>query len=195
MSQISEEHSQVSAKLAIIGPAGAGKQEIISQLAKQQGSGPLHQRKVGETEICQASWEWAGIPAVGWTMRLTAFTTIGPVDFNAITEMLLDGVDGIIFVAPVDPKRGAEIKESLQRLIFNLKRNDRDLSEIPITLHYHRADLVPGFDPATLDQFLGLAEGAVPRVVTRSRGDDLTASFASVVGQILNKIELPEEAI
>ena len=195
MAKVSEEHHQVRVKLALMGPPGAGKQEILRQLSKQQGSGPLHHRKVGETDVYQASWEWAGVPRSGWTTKLAAYTTVGKVEFNAITEMLLEGVDGIIFVAPVDPERAEEIKQSLQTLIFNLKRYDRNISDIPVTFHYHRSELVPDFDPLTLDRFLGLPEGAVPRFVTRSEGDDLTSSFASVVGQILKTIEVPEEAV
>ncbi len=184
----------MQAKLALMGPPGAGKQEILRQLAKQQGSGPMHHRKVGETNIYQASWEWQGIPDAGWTTMLAAYTSVGEVEFNAITEMLLDGVDGIIFVAPVDPARAEEIKQCLQTLIFNLKRYDRDIAEIPVVFHYHRAELLPGFDPVILDRFLGLQEGAVPRFVTRSEGDDLTVSFASVLGEILKRIELPSES-
>ena len=187
------EQHRVRAKLALMGPPGAGKKEILHQLSKQQGSGPLHHRKVGETDVYQASWEWSGIPEPGCTMKIAAYTTVGKVEFNAITEMLLDGVDGIIFVAPVDPTRAEEIKHSLQTLIFNLKRYDRNIADIPVTLHYHRAEQVPNFDPLALDRFLGLTEGVVPRFVTRSEGDDLTVSFASVVGQVLKKIEVPEE--
>ncbi|MDA7877710.1 hypothetical protein N9A89_06550 [Akkermansiaceae bacterium] len=99
------------------------------------------------------------------------------------------------FVAPVDPERAEEIKQSLQTLIFNLKRYGRDIADVPVTLHYHRAELVPGFDPVTLDRFLGLREGAVPRFVTRGEGDDLTGSFASIVGQILKNLELPTKAL
>lgn len=66
------------------------------------------------------------------------------------------------FVAPVDPERAEEIKQSLQTLIFNLKRYGRDIADILVTLHYHRAELVPGFDPVTLDRFLGLREGGCP---------------------------------
>ena len=110
--------------------------------------------------------------------------------------MLLDGVDGIIFVAPVDPERAEEIKDSLQSMLFNLTRYEREIGDTPIVLHYHRAEHLLGFDPAMLDQFLGLEEGAVPRFVTRSEGDDLTVSFVAVVGELLQKIDLPtmEEA-
>ena len=97
MADVSEERHQVRAKLALIGPPGAGKQEILRQLSKQQGSGPLHHRRVGEADVYQASWDWSGVPSPGWTTHLTAYTTVGKVEFNAITEMLLDGVDGIIF--------------------------------------------------------------------------------------------------
>ncbi|MDB4333001.1 hypothetical protein N9986_00855 [Akkermansiaceae bacterium] len=97
MADVSEERHQVRAKLALIGPPGAGKQEIFRQLSKQQGSGPLHHRRVGEADVYQASWDWSGVPSPAWTTHLTAYTTVWKVEFNAITEMLLDGVDGIIF--------------------------------------------------------------------------------------------------
>jgi hypothetical protein len=34
----------------------------------------------------------------GWVAVLTSYTTAGHIEFNVITEMLLDGVDGIILL-------------------------------------------------------------------------------------------------
>lgn len=192
MPDVLESKHQVRAKIVLMGPSGSGKGEILRALSGLQGSGPFLENQVGDSTICQCSWEWTGIPEPGWTLNLSAYSTVGEVDFNAVIEVLLEGVDGLIFVAPVDPSQAEEIKRSLQTLAFNLKRYDRSLASIPVTMHYHRAELMPGFDPAMLDEFLGIKGEEIPRIVTRTQGDDLTASFASVVGQILKGIDLPE---
>ncbi|MGJ8696339.1 MAG: GTPase domain-containing protein [Verrucomicrobiaceae bacterium] len=195
MPDILEGSQEIRVKLALMGPPGGGKIDILRSWSEQEGSGPLHHQKVGETDVYRASWKWSGVPESGWSLGLSAYTTAGVVDFNAITEMLLDGVDGIIFVAPVDSNRAEEIRKSLQTVAFNLKRHHRQLGDIPVTMHYHRSELMPGFDPKMLDQFLGIEGGKVPSFVTRSQGDDLTVSFASIVRQVLRGITLPSKPV
>lgn len=60
-------------------------------------------------------------------------------------------------------------------------------------MHYHRSELMSGFDSVTLDAFLGIDGNAIPRFVTHSGGYDLSRSFASVIGQILKELKLPED--
>lgn len=184
---------RITAKVAFIGPAGSGKGEILQALSSMPGSGPLHQHYVGETEICRCSWEWTGIPEPNWTFDLSAYATVGEVEFNGVTEMLLEGVDGIIFIVPIDPSRADEIKTVMQTLAFNMSRYGRYLGDIPLVLHYHRAERMPDFDPVMLDDLLGIKGDVIPRFVTRSEGDDLTVSLDSVVEQILEGIDLSKD--
>lgn len=192
--EVDESNHRVRVKIALMGPSGSGKSDILRALSSSKGSGPYHSQKVGETEVCRCSCDWTGMLKPGWTLDLTAFSTKGEVHFNAVSEMLLDGVDGIIFVIPVDSSRASEVRESLQTLSFNMRRYGRNLGDIPVTMHYHGSEKIPDFDPSMLDDFLGINGDAIPRFVTRFEGDDLTCSFASVVEQVVNRINLPEEA-
>ncbi|MEN8736644.1 MAG: hypothetical protein ACN4GG_03775 [Akkermansiaceae bacterium] len=192
--EVDESNHRVRVKIALMGPSGSGKSDILRALSSSKGSGPYHSQKVGETEVCRCSCEWTGMPAPGWTLDLTALSTKGEVHFNAVSEMLLDGVDGIIFVIPIDSSRASEVRESLQTLSFNMSRYGRNLGDIAVTMHYHGSEKIPDFDPAILDAFLGINGDAISRFVTRFEGDDLTCSFASVVEQVVNRINLPEGA-
>lgn len=62
-----------------------------------------------------------------------------------------------------------------------IEEEGRTHAEIPVTMHYHRSELMPGFDPATLEEFLGIDGNVIPRFVTQRGGDDLSCSFVSLI--------------
>src|SRR5216684_8480788 len=56
----------------------------------------------------------------GFKTRFSLYTVPGQVEYNASRKLILNGVDGIIFVADSDVMRARENVESLQNMIENL---------------------------------------------------------------------------
>lgn len=188
---------EVRLKIVLIGLPGAGKFQILESWSSLQGDGQLREFQMGDASIFRASFRWSNLPRKDWSMSLSAYTTEGEVAYSAVTEMLLKDADGICFVAPVDGDRAQAIGESMADLGEILRRNRRVLSEIPLVLHYHQAERIPGFDANLLNDFLGIPKDSVPHVMTRS--DDaspLTGSLALLLQKVMNVAEeaLPPEA-
>lgn len=179
---------ELRAKLALVGVPNCGKRQILRDWADQQGRGELYHERISDASVFRAPFSWTDLPRPDWNMSVEVFTTHGVVAYSAIEEMLLEEVDGVAFVAPVDSSRAVEIRDSLVRLGQVMSRHGKSLGDFPMVMHYHQAELMPGFNPGTLDEFLGVPRELIPNVVTRSDdGSPLTASLAILLKKLMEE--------
>lgn len=77
----------------------------------------------------------------GMSVRFQLFTVPGQVFYAATRQLVLDGADGVVFVA--DGQEAAMVRnlESLDDLESNLRRNNCSLFTIPFVLQYNKRDL------------------------------------------------------
>jgi signal recognition particle receptor subunit beta len=79
----------------------------------------------------------------GMETRFHLYTVPGQVYYNATRKLVLQGVDGVIFVADSQQGKMQENLESLRNLEENLKEYGIELSSIPFVIQYNKRDL-PG---------------------------------------------------
>jgi signal recognition particle receptor subunit beta len=77
----------------------------------------------------------------GMKTKFQLFTVPGQVYYNATRKLVLQGVDGIVFVADSQRSRMDDNRESLMNLRENLAEHDFDLDAIPWILQYNKRDL------------------------------------------------------
>src|SRR5512136_724988 len=77
----------------------------------------------------------------GFKTKFQLYTVPGQVIYNATRQLLLRGVDGIVFVADSQYDKMPENVESLRNLEQNLQSQDLRLGEIPYVLQYNKRDL------------------------------------------------------
>jgi len=90
----------------------------------------------------------------GFTTRFQLYTVPGQVYYNATRKLVLQGADGVVFVADSQARQLDENIESLQNLQANLLEQGIDARTIPTVLQYNKQDL-PGdliLTPAELDE-------------------------------------------
>jgi hypothetical protein len=75
----------------------------------------------------------------------------GQVYYDATRKLVLQGCDGVVFVADSNPDIMAENIESLDNLAKNLAENGLDINEIAIVLQYNKRDLPNALPVADLD--------------------------------------------
>ena len=85
----------------------------------------------------------------GFTTRFQLYTVPGQVYYNATRKLVLQGADGVVFVADSQARRLEDNLESLQNLQANLLAQGVDVRSFPIVLQYNKQDL-----PADLDDAL-----------------------------------------
>ncbi|MFO0660818.1 MAG: ADP-ribosylation factor-like protein [Polyangiaceae bacterium] len=82
-------------------------------------------------------------PVAGMQVRLQLFTVPGQVYYNATRKLVLNGADGIVFVADSQEARGDANLESLENLRENLAEQNRSLFTVPHVFQLNKRDL-PG---------------------------------------------------
>jgi signal recognition particle receptor subunit beta len=77
----------------------------------------------------------------GFKGRFQFYAVTGPVAYNASRELVLRGVDGVVFVADSQNERMSTNVESFENLQYNLRRLTLDLDDIACVLQYNKRDL------------------------------------------------------
>jgi signal recognition particle receptor subunit beta len=77
----------------------------------------------------------------GFTTRFQLYTVPGQVYYNATRKLVLQGADGVVFVADSQIRQLEENIESLQNLQANLLEQGIDVRTIPLALQYNKQDL------------------------------------------------------
>ena len=77
----------------------------------------------------------------GFSTRFQLYTVPGQVYYNATRRLVLQGADGVVFVADSQARQLDENIESLQNLQSNLLELGIDIRTLPIVLQYNKQDL------------------------------------------------------
>jgi len=88
----------------------------------------------------------------GMRMRVQLYTVPGQVHYNATRQVVLRGVDGIVFVADSQRELLRTDKESFQNLKDNLALQGLSLAEMPHVIQYNKRDLKDVVSVEELDE-------------------------------------------
>lgn len=77
----------------------------------------------------------------GFKTRFALYTVPGQVEYNASRKLILNGVDGIVFVADSQREKWDENIESLKNMEENLAEYGLSLDDVPVVLQYNKRDL------------------------------------------------------
>jgi len=77
----------------------------------------------------------------GFNTTFSLYTSPGQVQYNAARKIILNGVDGIVFVANSLREERENNIISFNNMIQNLKEYNLNLDNIPIVLQYNKRDL------------------------------------------------------
>ena len=179
MSRLDSRSREVWTKVVLFGSPGTGIKEVLGGVSDHYAHTKVHFDKVGEAGVMRTEVIWPNPLPNDWHLRMRLYGVSGQPDYNALNELLLSEVDGVVFVADVSNEetlKGAV--EALKLMVFNLQRLKYDLQKLPIALHYHRAEAHELFRPELMDHFLGIPEGSVPRFVTKTGDGPMLMSAA-----------------
>ncbi len=90
----------------------------------------------------------------GMNTRFHLYTVPGQSHYNASRKLVLQGVDGVVFVADSQISRLDENVESYLNLWDNLLDQSDDLSRLPTVLQLNKRDLTDIFSVADLTELL-----------------------------------------
>lgn len=124
----------------------------------------------------------------GYLTRFMLYTVPGQIHYNATRQMVLKGVDGIIFVADSQTARMEENVASWHTLEHNLKENGTPVAQFPVVLQYNKRDL-PEIAPVPYMDFM-FNNGArtFPRFeASAATGQNIFTTLNSAAQEILQR--------
>jgi hypothetical protein len=97
----------------------------------------------------------------GFSIRFHLYTVPGQVLYERTRVAVLNGTDGVVFVADAQRDRLAENLQSLRELAQNLKNQGKRLTDFPLVMQYNKMDLPTALPTPVLDRYLNTIK--VPR--------------------------------
>lgn len=158
MVQINFALKEVNCKLVYYGPGLSGKTtnlEVVHSKAPTSNVGELTSIATeGDRTLFFDFLPLNLGPVAGMTTKFQIYTVPGQVYYNSTRKLVLQGADGIVFVA--DSRRGKmdENIESYGNLEENLKEYGMDISTIPLVIQYNKRDLPDVYTVPELEEKL-----------------------------------------
>ncbi len=90
----------------------------------------------------------------GFTVRFHLYTTPGQQLYERTRFAVLNGTDGVVFVADADRNRLRDNIDSLKELAQNLTKQGKDFKQFPLILQYNKIDLPTALAVPVLDRYL-----------------------------------------
>lgn len=145
MVQINFAKREINCKLVYYGPGLSGKTtnlEVVHKKAPASKKGELTSIATEGDRTLFFDYMPLELGKVGgMNTKFQLYTVPGQVYYNATRKLVLQGADGVVFVADSQPDKMEENLESLQNLSDNLKEQGLDIESIPLVLQWNKRDL------------------------------------------------------
>ncbi len=169
MAIINQATKELQVKIVYYGPAKSGKTTNLEQIhGNVQVPNPEAKGKM--TSLATSSdrtlfFDFFPLETVaikGFKTKFALFTVPGQVIYNATRQIVLRGVDGIVFVADSQYDKMEENIETFKHLEDNLKTLNLKLEDIPYVIQYNKRDMPDVAPVEYLDFLLNNREVQVP---------------------------------
>jgi len=143
--QLDFQSRELTVKLVYYGPALSGKTtnlQAIHRLLLTEGRGRLMTLETRDDrtlffDLLPLSFSTAS----GLTVRIKLFTVPGQVIHNSTRKLVLQGADGVAFIADSQTQEIRANQASFKDLRRNLRENGIDPSKLPLVIQYNKRDL------------------------------------------------------
>jgi signal recognition particle receptor subunit beta len=156
MVQINFAQKEIQCKIVYYGPGMSGKTtnlEIVHGKAPAQARGEL--TSIATTGERTLYFDYMPLDLgqiAGIKTKFQLYTVPGQVYYKSTRRLVLQGVDGVVFVADSSAAKLRENQESLQDLEENLKELGKTLKDVPIIIQYNKRDMPDAMSVADLEK-------------------------------------------
>ncbi len=193
MPHLDYESREITFKLVYCGPGMSGKTTNLVHIHRS-----LAQDRRGEMISLDTADErtlfFDFLPlelgrVADYGIRFNMYTVPGQSYYEASRRLILDGADGIVFVADSQPCRLDENLEAFSRMEENLRSYDLDPRGFPVVLQYNKRDCGAALPVGTLERRLGL-DGVPVLEAVAVRGSGVMETVRAVSRQVVERFRL-----
>jgi signal recognition particle receptor subunit beta len=193
MSQLNRSAREIMAKIVYYGPGLCGKTTNLEQIHNRVSPGERGKLVSLATEQERTLFfDFMPVKAGkigGFQLKFQLYTVPGQVYYNASRRLVLQGVDGVVFVADSDPDRLDANIESLRNLYENLKAHGVNVDTLPIVFQYNKRDLPNALPSENLQAALNYDEAPAFQAIA-SKGVGVFETLGEVMSLVEQRLSL-----
>lgn len=198
MALVNDAKKEIHAKIVYYGPGRAGKTtnlEFIYNKLKPEYRGKFKFLNTPSGRMVFFDFmrpELAGIK--DFSLHFHIYTVPGEVIDEGLWKNVLKGVDGVVFVADMDPSRMLENRRSLEDLKGYLAAQNTKLEDIPCIFQLNKKDLSGAMTPEDMKNLLDTGDILLMPAAARA-AQGVLPTLSEMVKMILQKLRdtPPEE--
>jgi signal recognition particle receptor subunit beta len=168
MALINQASKEIQVKIVYYGPALCGKTTNLYKVHENIQASAEKGKLVSlanQTSDRTLFFDFLPVEAMsikGYRTKFQLYTVPGQVIYNTTRQLVLRGVDGIVFVADSQYDKMSENADSFTNLEENLRALKMNLADIPYVLQYNKRDLKDVAPVEYLDFLLNNRDVQVP---------------------------------
>lgn len=197
MVQINFALKEVNCKVVFYGPGMSGKTtnlEIVHQKAPEEHKGDLTSISTDGDRTLFFDFMPLDLGKIaGMQTKFSLYTVPGQCYYNSTRKLVLQGVDGVIFVADSAADKVEENIESYQNLIDNLAEYGKDIRDLPHVIQYNKRDLPNAMSVEDLDRAIN-SFGVPTFEAVACTGEGVFPTLKTLAGIVLESINKTEKS-
>ncbi len=183
---------ELTVKLVYYGPALSGKTTNLQAMHKLLPVNTRQQLMTLETRDDRTLF-FDVLPLAfkvgsGLSVKIKLFTVPGQVIHNATRRIVLQGVDGIAYIADsrkAETKRNAEANGNLKE---NLREHKLELSKVPLVIQFNKRDLPDARPDAEIDALAARGKEPVYKAIAM-KGEGVLETFLGLLSLTWRHLE------
>lgn len=183
---------EISIKLVYYGPGLSGKTtnlEVIHKKAPDSKKGELTTIATESDRTLFFDYMPLKLGKVGGlTTKFQLYTVPGQSYYNATRRLVLQGADGVVFVADSQRDKVNENLESFKNLAKNLAEYGLDIATIPLVLQWNKRDLPHALSPNELNLLLNKYNSPTFSAVAVT-GEGVFATLKELARIVLDRLQ------
>jgi mutual gliding-motility protein MglA len=197
MAFINEKKKEVQVKIVYYGPGRGGKttnlEYVFSKLNSQAKSKMVSLKTDGDRTLF---FDFLPIDVgkiLGYDIRIQLYTVPGQIKYSSTRRLVLQGVDGVVFVADSMSVRRKQNLISLKNLQDDLLTYKKSIFRIPLVLQYNKVDLaeegIPIIPAEVLEKELNSKLKAPSLRASALKGTNVLKTMMKIIALALPSIE------
>lgn len=197
MAFINEKKKEIQVKIVYYGPGRCGKttnlEYVYSKLNPQAKSKMVSLKTDGDRTLF---FDFLPIDVgkiMGYDIRIQLYTVPGQIKYSSTRRLVLQGVDGVVFVADSMAVRRKHNLMSLKNLQDDLLTYKKSIFRIPLLLQYNKIDLaeegIPVIPVAILERELNSKLKAPSLQASALKGTNVLQTMMKILSLALPSIE------
>jgi mutual gliding-motility protein MglA len=199
MAIINQATKELQVKIVYYGPAKSGKTTNLESIfGNVQTANPESKSKIvslatsSDRTLFFDFFPLETVTIKGYKTKFQLYTVPGQVIYNTTRQLVLRGVDGLVFVADSTYEKMEENVESLKNMEDNLKTLKLNLADIPYVLQYNKRDSANPAPTEYMDFLLNNRDVQVPSFpAIAPKCDGVFETLNAITGLLLNKFLSP----